>query len=230
MAESGARDEDPSDPDDGLPVRVEVPHHEQTLDVTCGAASLMMAMGAFDPSLDLDRDLELTIWREANLVEVWGTSREGLALAASRRGFRVSTKGDTEGVSFVEALRDELPEIDEEMLRRMYEHTRDQFRDRGLEDATEAVTVGDVEAALRAGSVPVVLVDGAMLWDEAIPHWVAACGATEEAVEVQDPAQEEGPRAIPREEAEALLGFRGIHCAVVVHGLEDPAEGARRRR
>jgi len=51
----------------------------------------MMAMKFFQPSLTLTRELEFDIWREANLVETYGTSKEGLALAAARRGFDAYT-------------------------------------------------------------------------------------------------------------------------------------------
>jgi hypothetical protein len=48
---------------------LEVPFYRQRFEFTCGAACLMMAMKYFDPSLKLTKDLEIDIWREANLVE-----------------------------------------------------------------------------------------------------------------------------------------------------------------
>jgi ribosomal protein S18 acetylase RimI-like enzyme len=45
-----------------------VPYYEQTLDFTCGPSTLMMAMQSLDPSIALDRTLELRIWREATTV------------------------------------------------------------------------------------------------------------------------------------------------------------------
>ena len=39
----------------------------------------MMAMKFFQPALRLTKGLELDIWRESNLVESYGTSKEGLA-------------------------------------------------------------------------------------------------------------------------------------------------------
>jgi hypothetical protein len=50
-----------------------VTFHTQTERFTCGAACLMMAMKYFNPGLKLTRDLEIDIWREANLVEDWST-------------------------------------------------------------------------------------------------------------------------------------------------------------
>ena len=48
--------------------RVKVPYYPQTLDFTCGPAALMMAMKALDASIELNRSLELRLWREATTV------------------------------------------------------------------------------------------------------------------------------------------------------------------
>ena len=67
-----------------------IPFYAQTLEFTCGAAALMMAMKALDPSQHLDRQLELRLWREANTIFMMaghgGCGPVGLALAAQRRG------------------------------------------------------------------------------------------------------------------------------------------------
>jgi GNAT superfamily N-acetyltransferase len=41
--------------------RVKVPYYPQTLDFTCGPAALMMAMKALDPTIELNRRLELRL-------------------------------------------------------------------------------------------------------------------------------------------------------------------------
>jgi hypothetical protein len=71
-----------------------VPFHRQSFDFTCGPASLIMVMRYFDPGLAPGRELEIDIWREANLIEAYATSHYGLALAAYRRGFRARTEGN----------------------------------------------------------------------------------------------------------------------------------------
>ncbi|MCC9000955.1 MAG: GNAT family N-acetyltransferase/peptidase C39 family protein, partial [Candidatus Contendobacter sp.] len=48
--------------------RVKVPYYRQTLDFTCGPAALMMAMKALDPTIELNRSLELRLWREATTI------------------------------------------------------------------------------------------------------------------------------------------------------------------
>src|SRR5262245_61519993 len=69
-----------------------LPYYNQSLDFTCGPASLMMAMRALDRTQPIDRAHELQLWREANTVFMGkghpGSSPYGLALAAWRRGFK----------------------------------------------------------------------------------------------------------------------------------------------
>jgi hypothetical protein len=72
----------------------------------------MMAMKFFQPSLPLSKGLELDIWRESNLVESYGTSKEGLAVAAARRGFSAYTMGISRKHSFIDEISHEIPSID----------------------------------------------------------------------------------------------------------------------
>lgn len=197
-------------------IDLELPHYEQTLEVTCGSASLMMALGALDRGLELTEAMEVDIWREANLVEVWGTSREGLALAAHRRGFGARTQGEHADMSFVDQIRDQLPEIDGEMLETMYEHTRRRFDEAGLEDEDRPVRVEDVEAALRAGEVPLLFVDGEPLGHGDIPHWIAVAGLSDGGFLVEDPAASGGGQRLSRDELEAAIGYGATTCAVYV--------------
>ena len=73
--------------DHSRPIHLKVPFYRQHYDFTCGPASLMMVMKYFDNNLHLSKDLETDIWREDNMVEVYGTSRYGLAYSAAVRGF-----------------------------------------------------------------------------------------------------------------------------------------------
>ena len=98
----------------------------------------MMAMKFFQPSLRLSRELEFDIWREANLVETYGTSKEGLALAAARRGFHVYTMGMPLRHSFVDAIADKNPSIDYTVLELLY-GDRKKFRGMGLRNINSRI-------------------------------------------------------------------------------------------
>jgi hypothetical protein len=63
-----------------------------------------MAMRHFDPKLLPTRELEIDIWREANLIEAYATSHYGLALAAHRRGYRSRTQGNARADRLLDCL------------------------------------------------------------------------------------------------------------------------------
>ncbi|MEX0758453.1 MAG: peptidase C39 family protein [Tistlia sp.] len=89
----------------------EVPYVPQSLDFTCGPASLMMAMAALDPDSPRDRSTELRIWRESTLVFMTsghgGCGAYGLSLAAWRRGFDLSVYITDTGPPFLDSVRSE---------------------------------------------------------------------------------------------------------------------------
>ena len=88
-----------------------VPYYEQTLDFTCGPSALMMAMKALDPALELNRVLELRIWRELTTIFMTsghgGCGPYGLALSAWRRGFDVELVLNDDPALFLDSVRSE---------------------------------------------------------------------------------------------------------------------------
>jgi len=56
------------------PIRLNIPFYRQHYDFTCGPASLMMAMKYFDYNLHVVKDVEIDVWREGNMVELYGMS------------------------------------------------------------------------------------------------------------------------------------------------------------
>ena len=97
-------------------IHLDLPFYRQHWDFTCGPASLMMAMKYLDDGVRLDRDLEIDVWREANLVAARGTSRYGLAYAAAVRGFSARATSTTSGIDFPERLVPLLDPPDMELL------------------------------------------------------------------------------------------------------------------
>ena len=73
------------------PLLAAVPHYRQTLDFTCGPSSLMMAMKALDPAVEMSRALEMKLWKEATTIFMGrghgGKGALGLPLSSHRRGF-----------------------------------------------------------------------------------------------------------------------------------------------
>lgn len=165
-----------------------VPFYEQTLDFTCGASSLMMAMQALSPELSLDRTLELRIWREATTVFMTsghgGCGPFGLALAAHRRGYRAEVYVNDRGVPLVDSVRS--PEK-KEVMRLVHEDMLAEVERLGIPVTYEALGLEQLAARFDAGAVPLVLISSYRIYAEKFPHWVVVTGFDERFVYVHDP-------------------------------------------
>lgn len=198
-----------------------VPFHHQSLDFTCGPACLVMAMRSFDPAVQATRELEIDIWREANLVEAYASSRQGLALAAHRRGFRVRTQGSAETIELLECLGLPLAEENRAVARALHEDVKGRCREAGIPDRVSGVSLDDISNWLALSWVPLVLVDARLVTDEEVPHWVVVTACDRGFVTFHDPLASEGDSQRPAEEFASLLGFGGVSCAVVVEGRRE---------
>lgn len=199
-------------------VALDVPFYRQTLDFSCGPACLIMAMKHFDPNLRASRELEIDIWREANLVEVYGTSRFGLALSAWRRGFEVSSRGVEEGTSFVEGVAEQVPNLNREVLRVFYEDVKEKCGRAGIEDQEVAPTLSDLGGWLASNQVPLLLTDLTMLSDEVLPHWVVITGISRRHIRINNPLGDHAHVQVSIDVFKKNIGFKGTHCAVVLKG------------
>lgn len=178
-------------------VMLQVPYFRQTLDFTCGPAALMMAMAALDPALAMNRALELKLWRESTTIFMTaghgGCGPYGLALAAHRRGFDVEVYLSHEQELFLDSVRraekKEVIRLVEDEFRREIHAARIPVRHQPLDAA-------GLEAAIRSGAVPVVLISTYRFHSFRFPHWLVVAGYDREFVYAHDPLIEtKGPRA-----------------------------------
>ncbi len=163
-----------------------VPYYQQTTDFTCGAASLLMAMGALEPARVAQRREELQIWREATTVFMTaghgGCSPQGLALAAWRRGFRVRMQVNVSGPLFLDGVRDAHKK---DVMRLVH----DAFEEELALSDVEQVLGGplDLPQVLRDGGQPLVLISSYRLTRSKSPHWVIVTDCDEDFVYLHDP-------------------------------------------
>jgi hypothetical protein len=202
-------------------LKLPVPFYRQASQFTCGPACLMMAMKFFQPSLHLTRELEFDIWREANLVESYGTSKEGLALAAARRGFIAYTLGRRLRHSFVEAIADKITGVDYRMLELLYTDTRKKFAAMRLRNISHVVRLSKLKDAIRSSYVPILLTSTALFGErEELPHWVVLTGYSGDDWYVNNPLAKSSNTRINQAKLENSVGYRGVQCSVVVRGLK----------
>ena len=165
-----------------------LPYYNQSLDFTCGPASLMMAMRALDKTQPFDRAHELQLWREANTVFMGkghpGSSPYGLALAAWRRGFKpelwLSHRGPFllryQKLADRRKVSDLMQREDEKLVKAAK-----------LPVEIRKWTLADLEVAVGEGAIPLVLVSTNLFHGDDGPHWVAVAGIDSEHVYVNDP-------------------------------------------
>lgn len=170
-----------------------VPYYPQSLEFTCGPASLMMAMRYHGYPVPLERWLELALWREATTIFMLsghgGCSAHGLAVAALRRGFRATVVTRDAEVPFLDSVRSE----DKKEVISIAHHTFERdLRDQGGRVELRDFSDRDVVAALERGGLPLVMLSGYRLYAEKVPHWVVVTGFEDEHLYLHDPYIPEG--------------------------------------
>lgn len=210
------------------PALARMPYYEQTLEFTCGASSLMMAMKALDPRLKLDRTLELRIWREATTIFMTsghgGCGPFGVALAARHRGFLAEIYVNDPDVPLVSSVRS--PEK-KEVMRLVHEEMLRDVEALAIPVHYESLPLELMERHFSAGAIPIVLISSYRIYGEKMPHWVVVSGFDPHFVYVNDPYvdREEGETptdsiniAIPRREFTrmARYGRAGLQAVVLI--------------
>jgi len=201
-------------------LHLQIPFHKQAAQFTCGPASLLMAMKFFQPALQVTKRLELDVWRESSLVESYGTSKEGLAIAAARRGFSAYTMGISRKHSFIDEILDEIPSIDWKVLELLYRDIRSKFRAMGLSNVNRPIKLPTLKALLVKSHIPLFLTTTSLFGGkEDLPHWVVLTGYSGGTLYVNNPLAKGPNTMIEQGRLERNLGYRGIQCAVVIRGL-----------
>jgi ribosomal protein S18 acetylase RimI-like enzyme len=163
-----------------------IPYYRQTLDFTCGPACLLMAMKALQPARAMGRDEELQIWREATTVFMTsghgGCSPQGLALAASRRGFEVALQVSVPGPLFLAGVRSEEKKQVMRLVHEIFTRELDASAIKQLPNGP--LNLADVKAE-RA--LALVLISSYRLTRSKAPHWVLLTDADEDFVYLHDP-------------------------------------------
>jgi ribosomal protein S18 acetylase RimI-like enzyme len=174
------------------PELVRVPYYQQTLDFTCGPAALLMAMHALDNTIEMDRRLELRLWRESTTIFMTsghgGCGPYGLALSAHRRGFYPEIYVKDEAALFVDSVRSEDKK---DVIRLVQDDFREELERLKIPIYYQALSVDDLQSQFEEGGIPVVLISSYRIYGEKSPHWVVVTGFDERFIYVHDPYVDE---------------------------------------
>lgn len=164
-----------------------VPYYQQTLEFTCGPATLMMAMKGVDPDLELGRHLELRLWREATTIFMTaghgGCGPYGMALSAHRRDFPVEVFVNDLGTMFVDSVRSEEKK---EVMRVVEEDFLAEIEQAQIPLYYRPINVPEMIAKMALGGIPVILISSYRIYREKFPHWVVVTGYDDRFIYLHD--------------------------------------------
>ena len=170
------------------PKLAKIPYHPQTVGFTCGPAALMMAMKALDSTMQINRTMELRLWRESTTIYMTtghgGCGPYGLALAAWQRGFDAEIRVNETGALFVDSVRNKNKR---EVIRIVEKDFRDQAAAAGIPVKHRGLSVNDLIGELDRGAIPIVLISSYHLYRQKAPHWVVLTGYDDRFLYMHDP-------------------------------------------
>lgn len=171
---------------------VDVPYYPQHTDFTCGPAALMMAMSALNPEQALTVTEELRIWREATTIYMMaghgGCSPVGLALAAIERGVITETYLSTQSTPFIDSVRDDKKK---QIIELVHDDYLERLQARGGTIHYKNITQDDLEAALKQGDIPLILISTYRFDGQKTPHWVLVTAMDDRFIYLHDPLIDE---------------------------------------
>ena len=177
----------------------------------------MMAMKYFDDNLRLAKDLEIDIWREGNIVEVYGTSRYGLAYSAAVRGLSVRVTSNTDEIDFVDRFVLPVKELNMQVLKLHFNERRDRCRKLGVKERRIAITEKIIYDSLLSGHVPLIVTNALFCEEENLPHWIVINGIDKRFVYFNNPLDvNPRKRKFTLSTLQKVVGYRGEQSMVEV--------------
>jgi hypothetical protein len=147
-----------------------------------------MAMGAHEPSMELNRRLELRVWREATTIFMTaghgGCGPHGLALSAWHRGFGVEVYVNECRPLLLDSVRS--PEK-KEVMRLVQEDMIEELQAHAVPMHHRALHPDELQVLFLRGGIALVLISSYRIYRERFPHWVVITGFDERYVYVHDP-------------------------------------------
>lgn len=198
-------------------IHLNIPFYRQHYDFTCGPACLMMAMKYLEPGVRPGKELEIDLWREANLVAVCGTSRYGLAFSAATRGFSARVTSSTGGPDFVEKFVPPLDDLAMKLLREQFSERRARCKKLQVRERQATITGKTFRETLFSNHVPLIVTSSRFCDGEDLPHWVVVTGIDDEFLYFSSPSdvrQKKRKAELPG--LSEIIGYHGDQSMVEI--------------
>jgi len=169
-------------------IRLNVPYRSQTLDFTCGPACMMMALKYFLPQIELNRALEMTLWKEATLIFMAsgysGTDGYGMAHSAVTRGLSCRLVNSLERTPMLKSVRSQKKR---EIMKILHNDMKRKAHRVGVSNVTYEYGIDEIVSAIHRGLIPIAMISTYRLTGDRVPHWVVVTGFDENNVYIHDP-------------------------------------------
>jgi hypothetical protein len=177
----------------------------------------MMAMKYLKPGVRPEKELEIDLWREANLVAVCGTSRYGLAFSAATRGFSSRVTSSTGGIDFAEKFVPSLDAQALELLREQFSERRARCKKLQVRERKAPITGKTIREALFSNHVPLIVTSSRFCGGEDCPHWVVVTGIDDSSLSFYSPSDaRQKKRKTGLSALQEFIGYHGDQSMVEI--------------
>lgn len=169
-----------------------LPYYPQSTSFSCGPAALLMAMSSLDKTIEPDRIQELNLWRESTTIYMTsghgGTSPQGLAVAAGKRGFDVRLWLSSDEIPFLASVRDAHKR---EVIELVGQEFNRQCQQLNIERNDFPSSLEPFQQELSQGTRILLLISTYRMNRNKAPHWVWLVQMDEQFAFINDPDTED---------------------------------------
>ena len=171
-------------------MKLDIPFYSQSTEFTCDPACLMMALKYFYSEIELSKELEFDIWREAYGIGIPGCMPQGLAYSTLLRKLNATLICKKENL--VEMSEKLAAGENKEITLFTSQTLLKKAIDIGLNLFDKSPNLEDIENALSKNQIPIVMVNMKLLHNIDSPHWIIVSGMNKENLWINDPYNKNG--------------------------------------
>ncbi len=207
-----------------------IPTYAQKEEFTSSAACALMVLKYLNKNLQMSKEKEFEIWREAVSGSVWHGSRYGLAYALAKRGAKteIITNVKDEGFEKTMAVYEG---VNLDTLSASFNEIKQKSNNMKIKETVQAVSMNKIKEQINKNKIPIVLVDANALnpYMEKAPHWVIIKGYDEDSIYLNDPYSD-NTVTMTQDMFKSVLGYENNYHMILANTRGfDPKAGKSRK-